>query len=123
MAGRLDEISRVLGSIETSIKELSGRAAEDRRERDREHVQNQKAIAGLSAALADRAQKFDDYTQRTDGRLSALEMLQPIVTGLQMTRAKLTTLASIGFAVVVIVGWMFEAVIKWAVSWALSHWH
>jgi len=123
MVGKLDEISRILGAIETSIEELKERSREDRTERDREHGQNQKSIADMRDGLAERARNFDDYTLKTDKRISALEMLQPIVTGLQMTRAKLTTLASIGFAVVVIVGWMFEAVIKWFVTWALSHWH
>ena len=38
-----------------------------------------------------------------------------------MTRKKLTILAAIGFAVMVMLGWVVEAAFKWAVAWMLSH--
>jgi hypothetical protein len=40
---------------------------------------------------------------------------------LEMSRSKIATSASIGFAVAVLAGWVVEAVVKWAVGWVLSH--
>lgn len=125
MPGKLDEISRLLGSIETSIGELARRAGEDRTQRDHEHRENQKGIAGVRDALEDRSRKFDEFAKRTDKRISALELLPS--GGLQMTRTRMAILASIGLGVVVLTGWVIQAGISYAVQWAakllVSHWH
>ena len=43
------------------------------------------------------------------------------VAALEMSRLKIATWASIGFAVAVLAGWVVEAAVKWAVGWVLSH--
>lgn len=125
MPGKLDEISRLLGSIETSIGELARRAREDRTQRDREHQENQQGIAGVKDALEQRSRKFDEFARKTDRRISALELLPS--GGLQMSRGRLAVLASIGLGVVVMAGWIIQAGVGWAVQWMLkailSHWH
>lgn len=123
MTGGLDELSRVIGSIEAGMQALAARADEDRRLRDQAQTQTLKAIDDLGAFVAKRVQTFEDYKRSTDKRISSLEMLQPIVAGLQLTRSKITTLASIGLGIVVLVGWVAEAVVRWAVALVLSHWH
>jgi hypothetical protein len=40
---------------------------------------------------------------------------------IELSRPKLTTRASVGFAVAVLAGWVVEAAVKWAVGWVLSH--
>lgn len=107
MATRLDDISRAIGAIETSVRELRHRAEEDRDIRDRWHSENRAAIAAL-------AQKLDQHA-------AAVESMRPAVAALELSRSKLATLASIGFAGVVVFGWMVEAIVKWTVAWALSH--
>jgi hypothetical protein len=109
MPGKLDEISRAIGSIETSVRELQRRADEDREIRDRWHAENLAAIAAL--------------TQKLDQHAIAVEAIRPSVAALELSRSKLAVWATIGFAVVVVFGWVFEAAVKWAVAWALSHWH
>jgi hypothetical protein len=107
MPGKLDEISRVIGAIETSVRELRSRADEDREIRDRWHVENRAAIATL--------------TQKLDRHAAAVEMLRPAVAALELSRSKLAAWASIGFAGVVVFGWIVEAAVKWAVARTLSH--
>jgi predicted RNase H-like nuclease (RuvC/YqgF family) len=107
MAGKLDEISRIIGAIETSVGELRSRAEEDRETRDRWHAENRAAIMTL--------------TQKLDRHAEAVELLRPAVAALELSRSKLAALASIGFAGVAIFGWIVEAAIKWAVTWTLSH--
>jgi hypothetical protein len=109
MPGKLDEISRAIGAIETSIRELRRRADEDREIRDRWHTENRAAIAAL--------------TQKLDQHALAVEMLRPAVAALELSRSKLAAWASIGFAVMVVFGWIVEATVKWAIGAIWSHFH
>jgi hypothetical protein len=69
MTGRLDEISRAIGAIETSVAELQLRADEDREIRDRWHAENREAIAAL--------------TRKLDQHAAAVEMMRPSVAALE----------------------------------------
>ncbi|MGA3308689.1 MAG: hypothetical protein ABSD08_08745 [Xanthobacteraceae bacterium] len=107
MPGKLDEISRAIGAIETSVRELQRRAEEDRDTRDHWHAESRAAIAAL--------------TRKLDQHATALERMRPAVAALELSRSKLAAWASIGFAGVVVFGWIVEATVKWAVAWTWSH--
>jgi hypothetical protein len=107
MAGKLDQISHAIGSLETSVRELRRRFDENRELQARRHADN-------SAALRELAQKLDRHA-------AAVAMIQPTVAALELSRSKLVTFASIGLAAVVILGWVLEAAVKWAVAACLSH--
>jgi hypothetical protein len=109
MAGKLDEISRTIGAIETSIGELRRRAEEDRETRDRWHTESRAAIAAL--------------TEKIDQHAVAVEVMRPAVAALELSRSKLAAWASIGFAAMVVFGWVVEATVKWTISWAWSQLH
>jgi hypothetical protein len=47
--------------------------------------------------------------------------LRPAVAALELSRSKLAAYASIGFAGVVVFGWIVEGAVKWTVGWILSH--
>jgi hypothetical protein len=47
--------------------------------------------------------------------------LAPAVAGPELSRSKIATWVSVGFAVAVLAGWVVEAAVKWAVGWMLSH--
>jgi hypothetical protein len=107
MPGKLDEISRIIGAIETSVHDLRRRADEDREIRDRWHAESRAAIATLT-------RKFDQHA-------AAVETLRPAVAALELSRSKLAAWASIGFAGVVVLGWIVEAAVKAVMTWAWSH--
>jgi prefoldin subunit 5 len=107
MAGKLDEISRAIGSLETSVRELQRRTDENRELQARRHADN-------AAALRDLAAKLDLHA-------ASVEMIRPTVAALELSRTKLATFASVGFAVAVLAGWIVEAAVKWMVAWVLSH--
>jgi predicted phage tail protein len=107
MAGKLDEISRAIGALETSVRELKRRMDENRQLQARRHADN-------SAALRELAEKLDQHA-------AAVAMIRPTVAALELSRSKLATWASIGLAAVVLLGWIVEATVKWAVAWTLSH--
>jgi hypothetical protein len=87
-----DEISRIEDN-----RELQGRR----------HADN-------SAALRELAAKLDHHA-------ASVEMIRPTIAALELSRSKLATFASIGFAVAVLAGWIVEAVVKWTVAAVLSH--
>jgi hypothetical protein len=107
MAGKLDEISRAIGSLETSVRELKRRLDESSKLQARRHADN-------STALRELAEKLDQHA-------AAVAMIRPTVAALEFTRSRLATYASIGIAGVVILGWILEAGVKWAVTATLSH--
>jgi hypothetical protein len=107
MPGKLDKISRAIGALETGVHELQRRNDENRRLQAQRHADN-------AAALRDLAQKLDQQS-------AAVEAIRPTVAALELSRTKLTTWATIGFAGVVLLGWVVEAAVKWAISWVLSH--
>jgi hypothetical protein len=109
MTGKLDEISRIIGAIETTCRELQRRTDEDRDIRDRWHAESRAAIAAL--------------TQKLDQHAAAVETMRPAVAALELSRSKLAAWASIGFAGVVVFGWIVEATVKFTVTWLWSHLH
>ena len=109
MPGKLDEISRAIGSLETSVRELKRRIDENRKLQSRRHADN-------SAALRELAEKLDQHA-------AAVATIRPTVASLELSRSKLATWASIGLAAVMILGWIVEAGVKWCLSWALSQFH
>jgi len=107
MAGKLDEISRIIGAVESSVKDLKRRADEDRKIRDRWFAENRAAIAAL--------------TEKLDQQAAAVESMRPAVAALELSRSKLATLASVGFIAVIVCGWFVQGIIKLTVSWIISH--
>jgi len=107
MAGKLDEISRAIGSLETNVRELKRRMDEGSKLQARRHADN-------AAALRELAEKLDHHA-------ATVAMIRPAVAALELSRTKLATRASIGIAGVVVLGWVLEAGIKWAVTAMLSH--
>lgn len=109
MPGKLDQISRVIGSIETSVRDLRDRADEDRNIRERWHAESRAAIAAM--------------TRKLDQHAAAVETMRPAIAALELSRSKLAAWASIGFAGVVVFGWIVEASVKFAIAWIWSHLH
>jgi hypothetical protein len=83
------------------------RMDENRELQARRHDDNATALRELSAKL--------------DQHAEAVEMIRPTVAALEMSRSKIATWASVGFAVAVLAGWVVEGAVKWAVGWVLSH--
>jgi len=107
MAGKLDEISRAIGSLESSVEELNRRLDESRELQACRH-------ADSAAALRELAEKLDRHA-------NAVAIIQPAIAALELSRSKLATWASIGLAGVVVLGWIVEAGVKWAVAQLLAH--
>ncbi len=109
MAGKLDEISEAIGRLRASVGDIRRRLDDNRTLQERRH-------ADTSAALHDLAQKLDAHA-------AAVEAIRPTVAALALSRSRLATFASIGFAAVIVVGWLLQAAVKYLLSVAFSHFH
>ena len=69
----------------------------------------------------DNAAALRELSAKLDQHAEAVELIRPTVAALEMSRSKIATWASVGFAVAVLAGWVVEAAVKWAVGWVLSH--
>jgi hypothetical protein len=98
-----EEITRMEEAIWWPTKYLK----ENRKLQERRHVDN-------STVLRDLAEKIDRHA-------AAVEIIRPTVAALELSRSKLATWASLGFSAFVLLGWLVEAALKWAVDWTLSH--
>jgi len=107
MPGKLDDISEAIGRLRASVADIQRRIADNQRLQEERY-------ADQRAALRDLAQKLDKHA-------ASIETIRPTVAALEMARSKLVTWASIGFASVVLLGWVVEAAIKWLVTAILSH--
>jgi hypothetical protein len=107
MPGKLDEISRAIGSLETSVRELQRQIAENCELQLRRHEDN-------SAAFRDLATKIDLHA-------ASVEMIRPTVAALELSRSKLATWATLGLTVAIVAGWFVEAFFKWLFERILSH--
>jgi hypothetical protein len=107
MSSKLDEISEAIGRLRAGIVDLQRQAKESRKLQERRHVDN-------SAALRDLAEKLDRHA-------ASVETMRPTVAALELSRSKLATWATAGFAIFVVFGWLAEAALKWLVDRALSH--
>jgi hypothetical protein len=70
---------------------------------------------------ADQRVALNQLVHKLDQHAASIESIRPTVAALELARSKLVTWASIGFASVVLLGWIVEAAIKWAVTATLSH--
>jgi hypothetical protein len=89
------------------MRELRRRIDENRKMQTRRHAAN-------AAALRELSEKLDRHA-------ATVAAIRPAVAALEVSRSKLATWASIGFAAVVVLGWIVEGAVKWTIGWTLSH--
>ena len=138
MAGKLDEISRAIGSIETGVKALSERADDDRDLAERRHEENQAAIGGLrqdtQRSMSELSQTATDrWTNTTDtlnelrrdvlAHAAAVSAIDPQVAALQILRGRLILFASLGVLVIFAIGHAIQSGLSAAVTWGLNKIH
>lgn len=113
MAGELHEVSRSIGALEEGISglkdaqsrgnDLFDQHCKDDDDRHRENIATMREIM-----------------EEIKGLRQAVESMQPIVEGYQVTRSRLAAWASIGITIFAVLGWILEAGVKWLVNLILT---
>jgi hypothetical protein len=112
----LDETSRAIGDLEASVRSLGDSFDRHCNDDDRRHAENIKALRDNTDAVQALAARLAPIAD-------SVSVMRPVVDGYQITKARLAAWASAGFVVIVVVGWIVEAALKWAVESMLSHFH
>ena len=99
--------NEAIGRLRASVADLQRRIDENQKLQERRY--------------ADQRVALNELVQKLDQHAASIESIRPTVAALELARSKLVTWASIGFASVVLLGWIVEAAIKWAVTATLSH--
>lgn len=135
MPGKLDEISRAIGAIETSVKAQDKRSDEDRDLANHRHNENQKAIGDLrqdtQRAISELSHTASDRWEDTTNTLNelrrdllahaaAVSTIQPQVAALQLSRGRLALLASIGLIAVSAILEAAKAFLAAALAWGFK---
>jgi hypothetical protein len=123
MTGDIHEISRALGDLEASVRGLKETQARGNelfdqhcKDDDERHQENMVEMRGIRSEITALRQVIEPLA-------SSVAAMRPVVEGYEATRLRIATLASVGFGILVVVGWIFESGVKWLVALLLSHWH
>ena len=104
----LDEVSFELGRNANGLEALNKSFDQHCLDDDRRHGENVTLLKAINESIAAQNKKIDDR----------LAIMMP--SGELMSRKQIALLALIGTGVMVCVGWILEAFIKWAVGWVLA---
>jgi septal ring factor EnvC (AmiA/AmiB activator) len=116
MAGKLDEISRAIGSLETAviglgsdIKEVKQSIEKNRELQSVRHKENREDIAELKRDVREQGEKLDQHANS--------------VSALQVSRGRLVGLASVGLLALWLIGRAIEAGLQWVVGRIFEGFH
>jgi hypothetical protein len=109
----LDAISFTLGRNTEGLTNLNRLFEQHYTDDDRRHAENVAALRANTDAVGKLAGMLQPIAE-------SVAFMRPIVDGYVVTRGKLALLASIGFGIVVAIGWVLEAGLKWVIGWLLN---
>lgn len=136
VSGKLDEISEAIGRLRTAVDMISTSMMENRRVQDKRHSDNQEAFAEIRQSTQQAvselrqvaADRYSDTTRALE-KLSfelrehaeAVATIRPQLTALQVGRARLVLLASVGLLAIFVIGRALETGLQAGVTWIFQH--
>lgn len=108
MVGQLDQISRAIGSLETSVNGLHEDITENRDIANTRHQENKARLTSIEEAMRP--------------ALASITAMQPIVATLQAGRSRLVFWAGVGMTAVTFLGWGVELGVRTVFEWGVAHW-
>jgi hypothetical protein len=123
-SGKLHEISVAIGDLSASFRyqaaELENMRRDgeaNRRTQSRRHEQNQASIAAIAAKVDEQTAIVAPLRETVAALSTKLDAQVAIVA---MLRSKIAAWTLVAFGLIVFIGWIFEAGVKWLVSWILT---
>jgi hypothetical protein len=113
MAGKLDEISRIIGNIEAKVENMSDRVDDNRRVADERHRENLERLETIDA----RTMKLESTVAPLAATVGKIE---PIVESYQATRWKLAGMSIVVLGILSLLGWALSLVAGKALGWVMS---
>lgn len=114
MAGELDEISRIIGNIESDIKNMQRSMDQDRRLHNERHAENTEKLE----SIGERVGNLEDTVKPLG---ETVKRMEPIVAGVQIDRWKKAGAISLAGLILTFVGWLLALLIEKAFAWVAAH--
>jgi hypothetical protein len=107
----LHKISFQLGRNAEGLENLNRLFDQHCQDDDRRHEENVALLKANTEAIAAQGKALEKFARR-------VELMSP--GGSVLSRKQVAVLAVVGTGVMVVVGWMVEAAVKWAVGWFIG---
>jgi hypothetical protein len=107
----LHELSYELGRNSQGLEDLNKLFEQHCKDDDRRHEENVALLKANTGAIAAQNKALEKLNAR-------VALMSP--GGSVLSRKQLAVLAVVGTGVMVVVGWMVEAAVKWAVGWLIG---
>jgi hypothetical protein len=107
----LHQLSYELGRNAKGLEDLTKLFEQHCRDDDRRHEENVALLTANNEAIAAQGKAFEKLSNRVG-------LMSP--AGGVLSRKQFAVLAVVGTGVMVVVGWMVEAAVKWAVGWVIG---
>jgi hypothetical protein len=107
----LHELSYELGRNSKGLEDLNKLFEQHCKNDDRRHEENMAILKANTDAIAAQSKALEKFAKR-------VEMMSP--GGSVLSRKQVAVLAVVGTGVMVVVGWIVEAAVKWAAAWVLG---
>ena len=109
--GRLDKLSYELGRNAKGLEDLNKLFEQHCKDDDRRHEENVALLRANNDAIEAQSKALEKLAARVG-------LMSP--GGGILSRKQVAVLAVVGTGVMVVVGWMVEAAVKWAVGWFIG---
>jgi len=110
--GRLDKLSYELGRNAKGLEDLNKLFEQHCKDDDRRHEENIALLRANNEAIEAQSKALEKLAARVG-------LMSPGGGGV-LSRKQVAVLAVVGTGVMVVVGWMIEAAVKWAVGWFIG---
>jgi hypothetical protein len=107
----LHELSYELGRNAKGLEDLNKLFEQHCKDDDRRHEENVALLKANTHAIAAQSKALEKFNAR-------VALMNP--GGSVLSRKQVAVLAVVGTGVMVVVGWIVEAAVKWAAAWVLS---
>jgi hypothetical protein len=107
----LHELSYELGRNSKGLEDLNKLFEQHCKDDDRRHEENVALLKANTGAIAAQNKALEKFNAR-------VALMNP--GGSVLSRKQVAVLAVVGTGVMVVVGWMVEAAVKWAVGWFIG---
>jgi predicted phage tail protein len=113
MPNRLDDISRVIGTIEAELRALSASVAEVRHSAAEQHGENRQRLERIRA----RVEKIEADMKPLAKTVATME---PIVAGYAVTRWKIAGAFALGTTLITTLAWIVSLFAGKIIAWIFS---
>ena len=107
----LHNLSYELGRNAKGLEDLTKLFEQHCKDDDRRHEENVALLKANTEAVAVQNKMFEKLARRVD-------LMSP--GGTVLSRKQFAVLAFVGTGVMVVVGWIIEAAVKWAIGWLIG---